>query len=405
MRQIVPSSNKSLFKALILGLCLGAQLPSQAQYTATDSHTAEELAMELAGDGVTILNPILSCGDSVNGIFTGSGGLEFDEGIILSTGNTDQIFQDWYTTGGAISTNNWMTSEGVDVDMNNLLRQWGDTDTLTEAYATCALEFDLIPQAKTLKIDYFFATGLFSPSVTIGCANYVDIIAILIKGGGEYPEYTNIATIPGTDIPVNVNSIAFEGFDGCPPVEGGPYLEYKIGNSPLSEDFMDYFCYNSLTPVFSPEAAVSPCDTYHIKIAAADIRQPVISYQNQAISLFLKSGSLRTTGQPEDCPTTVDPEPPSSISEYLKQQAQIKVSPNPFNTGVAIAIHNDNGKELYNVALYDIGGRLLSQTNGNLNEVNASLAAIGNNLATGMYMLKIKSASGKYNHTVKVVKE
>jgi hypothetical protein len=48
--------------------------PASAQYTATDSHTAEELASELAGDGVTILNPVLSCGDSVNGIFTGSGG-------------------------------------------------------------------------------------------------------------------------------------------------------------------------------------------------------------------------------------------------------------------------------------------------------------------------------------------
>jgi hypothetical protein len=378
---------------------------ASAQYTATDSHTAEELAMELAGDGVTILNPVLSCGDSVNGIFTGSGGLEFDEGIILSTGNTDMVFQDWHTTGGAISTNNWMTTYGIDEDLNNMLRIWGDTDSITEAYATCALEFDLIPQAKTLKIDYFFATGLFSPSVTIGCANFVDIIAILIKGGGEYPEYTNIATIPGTDIPVNVNSITFEGVAECLPVEGGPYLEYKIGNSPLSEDFMDYFSYNGLTPVFTPEAAVSPCDTYHIKIAAADIRQPSIAYQNQAISLFLKSGSLHTTGQPEDCPTTVDPEPPSSLNEYLKQQAQIKVSPNPFKSDMSVTIQNDNGKEIYSVGLYDIGGRLLSQTKGNLNQVNTNLSVVGNDLATGMYMLKIQSASGKYNHTVKVVKE
>jgi hypothetical protein len=376
-----------------------------AQYTATDSHTAEELAMELAGDGVTILNPVLSCGDSVNGIFTGSGGLGFDEGLILSTGNIDKIFQDWYTTGGIIQTDNWFTTEGIDEDMNNLLRQWGDSDTATEAYATCALEFDLIPQAKTLKVDYFFATGLYSPSVITGCANYVDIIAILIKGGGEYPEYTNIATIPGTDIPVNVNSIAFEGFDGCPPAEGGPYLEYKIGNIPSSEDFMDYFSYKGLTPVFTPEAPVSPCDTYHVKIAAADIRQNPVGYQSHAISLFLKSGSLRTTGQPEDCPTTVEPEPPSSLNEYLKQQSQIKVSPNPFNAGMAIAIENDNGKELYSVGLYDIGGRLLSQTKGNLSEVNANLATVGNQLATGIYMMKIESASGKYNHTVKVVKE
>jgi hypothetical protein len=379
--------------------------PASAQYTATDSHTAEELASALAGDGVTILNPILSCGDSVNGIFTGSGGLEFDNGIILSTGNTDKIFQDWYENWGAVLTNNWMTTEGIDEDMNNLLRQWGDTDTLTEAYATCALEFDLIPQAKTLKMDYFFATGAFSGSVGIDCVNFVDIIGILIRGGSEYPEYINIANIPDTDIPVNVNSIAYPGDMYCSPVEGGPYLEYKIGNIPSSDDFMDYFCYNGLTPAFTPEAPVSPCDTYHLKIAAADIRIPLIAYQNYGLSLFLKSGSLRTTGQPEECPTTVDPEPPSGISEYLKQQSEIKVSPNPFNAGMSIAIKNDNGKESYTIGLYDISGRQLHLLTGTLNEVNNKLNHIGNDLATGMYFLKINSSSGKYNHTVKVVKE
>jgi hypothetical protein len=376
---------------------------ASAQYAATDSHTAEELAMELAGDGVTILNPILSCGDSVNGMFTGSGGLEFDEGIILSTGNTDKIFQDWTLTWGVVQTDNWTTGSGIDEDMNHMLVEWGATST--QAYATCALEFDIIPHAKTLKMEYFAATGYWVPSKISGCQDFVDILAILIKGGIEYPEYSNIATIPGTDIPVNVNSILNEGTEECPPVEGGPYTEYYIFNGPGEEGYMDNFSYSGLTEVFTLEAAVSPCDTYHIKIAVSDIRVPTGPFQSHGISLFLKSGSLRTSGQPEDCPTTVDPEPPSSLNEYLKQQSQIKVSPNPFSNNMAIAIQNDIGKELYSVGLYDIGGRLLGQTKGNLNEVNASLSTIGNDMTSGMYMLKIQSASGKYNRTVKVVKE
>jgi len=368
---------------------------SYAQYTATDSHTAEELATELTGDGLVILNPVLSCGDSVNGIFSGSGTLGFNNGVVLSTGEVDQIFQP--LTFGAISAPDIGSTFGVDEDMNTYMSSLGNINM--ELYSACVLEMDVVPGAPTLTVDYVYATG---GTQWLGnfqgddCEDFVDFITIFIKGGIEYTDYKNIATIPGTDIPVNANSIAYDtvGTGGfCPPVEGGPYTEYYGGN-----DMMDYFAYDAYTTVFSPTAEVTPCDTYHVKIGVADVRWPGLSYETLASSFFLKKGSLRTLGQLVDCPE------PVGIEEYRKQQSQIKISPNPFTNSLSIVIEDGSQSGFFHVFLTDIQGRILNSYNGNLTTINNKLQTACEQLSPGMYLLNIKSESGKYNYTAKVVK-
>ena len=358
-------------------------------------NTAEELATELTGDGLVVLNPVLSCGDTVNGTYSGTGGLGIDNGIILSTGNVDKIFvpYEW----GYVPMGNGTTTCGIDEDMNNYLNSIGDSSV--ELYAACILEVDVVPKAPTLTLDYIYATGFgqWVGSYASGCEDFVDFITIFIKGGTEYTEYKNIATIPGTDIPVNANSIMSEGDESCAAVEGGPYTEYFVGTS---VDMMSYFNYDGYTTVFSPSASVTPCDTYHVKIGVADIRVPFSTVQSLSSSLFLKAGSLRTTGQPVDCP---DPEP-SGLNDYFKQQSKIKVSPNPFVNGMAVTIENSSVNEQFEITLTEIQGRKLHHYTGSLNEVNIQLITSGSDLRPGMYILNVKSESGKYNHSMKVLK-
>jgi hypothetical protein len=407
---------KRTITLLATGIILGC-LPASAQYTYTTSHTAEELLAELAGDGLTILNPVLTCRDSFNAIYTGTGGLDFDNGIALSTGKLHKIFSEFTGTPPLLDSEDelYVPVTANDRPMNDMIDRYGYT--YGEAFSTCSIDLDIIPQAKTLEMDFIFASS--NVGGAFACEPYTDYIAVLISGGTEFSDTINLTTYPGTDVPVSTWTMMADSAMVVDVKSSSYPCDYIVGEEiiPLDEYTIDnnsglYLLNYELFTIEIPISTnVSPCDTYHLKIAISDGRyigdsaHTASSFSPYASTFFLKSGSLRTTGQPEDCPTTVDPEPPSSLSEYLKQQAQIKVSPNPFNTGMAIAIQDDNGKDIYSVDLYDIGGRLLSQTKGNLNEVNTNLSAVGKDLTTGMYMLKIQSASGKYNHTVKVVKK
>ncbi|GEM_PF-2340607 len=400
-----------LLTAFVLGYC-----NTNAQYTATVTTDAEALLAELAGDGVTVLNPVLTCRDSFAATFSGSDGLDFDNGIMLSTIKAPEVFTYFdYTifSLGVAESDMYNPITAEDQEMNNLLDFYGDT--LSEAYNTCKIDFDVIPQAKTLNMEFAFTSNLYTGFAA--CEPLSDIIGISISGGVEYLDTTNLALFPETDLRVNTWTLTADSAD-INMIISSPHYCPLTGFELIPHDDFAYINYDGtytnnvhyelISKQMPISATVSPCDTYHITVAIADVRRPLghAGYHSpQPSTFFLKSGSLRTTGQPEDCPTTVDPEPPSSLNEYLKQQAAIKVSPNPFSNSIAIAIQNDNDKELYNVGLYDIAGRLLSQTKGNLKEVNANLGNVGNELAIGMYLLKIQSVSGKYNHTVKVVKD
>src|SRR5690606_24193940 len=104
----------------------------------------------------------------------------------------------------------------------------------------------------------------------------------------------------------------------CEDVMGAelmPFDEYYIDNySGIYTNSVRYELLSTEIPII---VNVSPCDTYHIKIAVSDGRiasGPAATYSPASSSFFLKSGSLRTTGQPEDCPAAVDPDPPTGIN-------------------------------------------------------------------------------------------
>jgi len=250
-----------------------------------DNQTALQLAQNLTGTGVIVLNPTLNCSGLANGIFnvigvpTALNNLGLDSGIVLTSG--------WAKTTGAapnIGVNGPQVNAGPDHQLN--LPGDADLNTVLMGITTndaCKLEFDFVPAGDTVKFDYVFASTEYQGW---SCSQYNDAFGFFISGPG-YATPLNIAKIPGTTIPICVNSttgIATGG--GCATMgPGSPFSQYYVNNTGGA-----LVTYQGFTTVFTAVAGVIPCDTFHLKLAIGDGSDWALDS-----GVFLKAGSLSST--------------------------------------------------------------------------------------------------------------
>jgi gliding motility-associated-like protein len=124
------------------------------------------------------------------------------------------------------------------------------------------------------------------------CTNFNDVFAFFISGPG-YATPKNIALIPGTNIPVSINSVnpgpgaAGGSLPLCTAMgPGSPFTSYYVNNSTSTT-----VIYDGLVQKLTAYAAVTPCDTYHLKIGIADGTD--YAYDS---GVFIEAGSLTSTG-------------------------------------------------------------------------------------------------------------
>ena len=248
------------------------RLNAQGRDTVITNNTAEHLVQKLVGAGVVTLNPVLSCPTLANGVFRlSNSNLGIKGGIILSTGYAASAI------GNASQMADFSNSSRGDEDLTALSGQ--------PTYDACKLEFDFVPTGETVKFKYVFGSEEY-PS--FACTQYNDVFAFYISGPG-YATKKNIALIPGTNIPVAINSTAgIIGTSGgktsiCEAMGvGSPFKEYYVNNSVGTT-----ITYNGFTKVFTATAAVTPCATYHLKLAIADAKD----HQYDS-GVFIEEGSL-----------------------------------------------------------------------------------------------------------------
>ena len=255
------------------------------QIAVTSTSTATALATALTGGGVTISSPTLNCNSLANGTFTvtpgtlvGAGASAtvwgINSGIVLSTGKVSSV-------PGAYSATVSSTNFGGA----------GDPDLTTLAGAAthdaCILEFDIIPTGDTIKFDYIFGSEEYRNST---CGTYNDAFAFFISGPG-ITGLANMALVPGTTIPVTVNSVN----NGVPGTGAGTTLANCTVMGPGSP-FTAYYNDNTgganfkikgFTNVFTAAHDVIPCNTYHLKITIADAGN--FLYDSD---VFIKQGSI-----------------------------------------------------------------------------------------------------------------
>ena len=251
-----------------------------AQISVTPDQTAIALAQNLAGKGVTISNCTLTCPSQANGIFHVIGSIPgIDSGILLTTGRAATSGINYGVNGFSIS----LASNDNGAPGDAMLDPLAGQHTLD----ACSLEFDVLPVGDTIRFSYVFSSEEYINAV---CGPYNDAFAFFISGPGISGS-ENMALVPGTDIPVTINSInnGIPGITGtlrnCTMMgAGSPFTSYYIDNATGTT-----LTHKGLTKVLNAIHTVIPCNSYHLKLVIADAGDPL--YDS---GVFLKAGSLQT---------------------------------------------------------------------------------------------------------------
>ncbi len=238
--------------------------------------TAAVMANKLAGPGVVILNPVLTCISNAYGTFSGSSTLNFDSGIVLTSGQANTSGFSTGVNGSSTLFASTGNGTGGDAQLSGLIGGLATHDA-------CILQFDFRPIGDTVKFDYVFGSEEYT---SFTCSDFNDVFGFFISGPG-YGAPVNLAIIPGTSIPVCINSVNCGPTGGYPMSTctamgpGSPFCAYYVDNTGAT------LTYDGLTKTLTAIAHVTPCDTYHLKLGVADAFDDILDS-----GVFLKAGSL-----------------------------------------------------------------------------------------------------------------
>ncbi len=366
---------KHLFSIRTLGIAgafvlgsLNPSTPCQAQVTVTTGYTAANLVNRLNGTGVVVFGETLTCGPESYGEFTASGTtLGFGSGIVLTNGTAMTSGSNVGIDGPA--SNFASTSIGSAGDSDLTLIAGGPT------YDACILQFSFVPSGDTISFDYVFGSEEYT---SYTCSPFNDVFGFFISGGSYTTPY-NMARVPGTNIPVCINSIncgASAGYtlSTCSALgAGAPFCDYYINNTTGS-----YITYDGLTTTLTAKAGVNPLDTYSLKIGVADVTDHILDS-----GVLLATGSLRSA--------------PPTHSKVVLTAGDIHIFPNPVRNVLEL-----EGTENYSAFITDLTGNVVLSSevlSGNAQKISLT------QLSKGIYLLKLTNTVSGTTVTKRFVKE
>ncbi len=245
----------------------------------------------LDADAGTIADNVVLTNGLINqiGYFNAtSSNLGIEEGVILSTGGIELAIP-----GGDDDLS------GLDYQEPDLLTAMDEIGMGSFSLAnTIVLEFDFVAGDDLVEFEYVFASKEY-PDYT--CSQFNDIFGFFLSGPGINGPYLNnginIALVPDpaqpgefTTTPVTINTIntGFPSTDydesGCGDIDANwqAYSVFFVSNP--SESTVGF---PGFTTILTAQAELICSETYHIKLAIADVSDGVL---NSAV--FLKKGSF-----------------------------------------------------------------------------------------------------------------
>lgn len=254
-------------------------MSNQAPY-----NTAQYLINDVFSGGNVAINNIQVFGNSKQyGFFSnGMNSIGIDSGIVLSTGNIDELCgSGTCTVTGTNASGNgtgvnfgpgWMgtPSNNALLDVSNLAASLipgaGAASDINDA---CVMWFEFEPTLDTMQFNFVFASAEW-PSFP--CSSFNDVFGFFVSGPGitgTYPapagftSSQNYALVPGTNIPITISSINGPGNLGsCSSASNQQFFIDNNNNSLISV--------NAYTTVMTVEFPVIPCETYSFAIAIGD---------------------------------------------------------------------------------------------------------------------------------------
>ncbi|HNX07006.1 MAG TPA: choice-of-anchor L domain-containing protein [Bacteroidales bacterium] len=264
-----------LICTVVLSVC--SQQTARAQLTVVEgaglNMTPLQLVQQvLVGSGVTVSNATFnssaaSISSNAIGSYTAAAvagtQLGFSGGILLTSGQASLAIGPNTNSGAGFNTN--LTA---DPDLQLLVS--------TTVYDKAVLEFDFVPISDTIRFRYVFGSEEFDEF----CASsYNDVFGFFISGPGITGPFTgnakNIAVMPNNPANyVTINNICTAG------------ATYSWLNSSGT-----YFQYDRMTYVYTAWSLVTPCQTYHIKLAVGDAGDHILDS-----GVFLEANSFSSNG-------------------------------------------------------------------------------------------------------------
>jgi CHU_C Type IX secretion signal domain len=240
---------------------------TQAQLTVDGTLTPTLLVNDvLLGTGITASSITYSGDITARGRFNGTlSNIGFTDGVLLATGSITNAIGP--NVAGGITTN--FGTPSTDPELAAIA-----AGSLNDA---AILEFDFVPTSDSLKFRYAFASDEYLEFVAAG---FNDAFGFFISGpnpaGGTYVNQ-NIALIPGTSTPVTIDN-----------VNSGVNAAYYFDNETPPGATIEY---DGFTVPLTAKAAVTCGQTYHIKIAIADVGDGAWDS-----GVFLEAGSFSSQG-------------------------------------------------------------------------------------------------------------
>lgn len=247
-------------KIILILLALSLNFGSFSQIVINTSLTpAIALPGMLSGYGIIPLNVTFQGSQQFGLFYNGTAGTGLDHGIVLATGNVNQI------------------PNPVSFFMAENLGQAGDADIEmflgagVTTYDAAVLDFDFIIIGDTLSFNYVFGSEEYPEYV---CSTFNDAFGFFISGPGISGPFSNnaenICLIPGTTLPVSINSVN-PGIPGSYGSSGGcaslAYSSLFVNNTALGSTLV---CLDGQTTPLLTEKPLSPYTVYHAKIVVAD---------------------------------------------------------------------------------------------------------------------------------------
>lgn len=265
-----------LLFALLLFNNAGAQI--LPDYTVIEGVNPEVLVKQyLIGQGVETSNITYSGHENARGRFYGLSNIGIDAGVILTSGRAS-------LSKGPNNQANATFQAGTPGDA--ALNQLSGSSTLDAS----VLEFDFVPQSNIVEFRYVFASEEYPEYAN---SSYNDVFGFFISGPDIYGPFPsppgfpngaqNIALVPQVLPPayVSINNINHI-------VNNQYYVANGTGSTPVQNPYIQY---DGFTTVLTARAVVIPCQTYHIKLAVADISDR--SYDS---GVFLEANSFNSVG-------------------------------------------------------------------------------------------------------------
>lgn len=287
--------------AVLFSLCLNAQRADNFKVFKADpnpnSHmSVQKLLQSMVGDGVVLKGYSITktSSDEAYGFFEDKKArLGMSKGLVMTTGGIVGLSSK--NMSGSTSNNTHANAEGRGnksdqntgcADLEKLLEKGKKT------YDACVIELDVVPTADSLSFNYVFGSEEYDEYVG---SEYNDVFAFFISGKG-IKDVKNLAVVPNTKTPVSVNNI-----------NGGAtnsYARTKANNSTFYVSNLDGSMgleYDGMTKLMEIRQAVIPYETYHIKLAIADVGdnaydsgvllegRSIVSYEKRYNVLFGKN--------------------------------------------------------------------------------------------------------------------